>query len=58
MKLKPEKTVCDFCESSAERTRQTTTKLGLVFCNYECMEAYYGDQIPAEEEFLCVQTNY
>jgi hypothetical protein len=47
---------CDACgaDLSGFEKNGVTTKQGLHLCNYECMETYYGDDIPDDEEFLIV----
>ena len=47
---------CDFCEEelSFAPYAETHTNFGRDFCDYACMEAYYGDDIPENEEFIIV----
>ena len=42
---------CEFCEQeyACEETR-----LGHWFCCYECLEGFYCDEIPEEEDFKSV----
>lgn len=46
-------TICNFCETEIESNPNTKTKENFHFCNYECMSAYYGDDIPEDEDFIC-----
>ncbi|GEM_PF-4815836 len=43
---------CEFCGKSIEESKQTRTKQDRLFCNYECMQGFYGDEIPEGEDFL------
>lgn len=56
--MKTETRICDTCGKDISDTNEkhTHTKLGKNFCNYECMEDFYGGnkEIPDDEEFLCV----
>lgn len=50
-----EKRYCKFCEKKiVDDYRQTHTREGIDFCNYECMSGFYGDEIPEDEDFVCV----
>lgn len=46
---------CDFCGADLRGLayEETHTREGCNFCNYECMENYYGE-IPESEEFIIV----
>ncbi len=48
---------CDTCGASLvdANYEETHTRAGGDFCNYACMEFFYGeDNIPDEEDFLSV----
>ena len=46
--------ICDYCGKIIEIGLNQTHKTikGKVFCDYECMQNYYLDDIPRDEEFL------
>jgi len=48
--------ICEACgkELDKETYGQTHTREDHDFCNYECMESFYGDEIPENEDFICV----
>lgn len=56
MRIRDDNIKCEFCEKdlNEELYEETHTRLGRDFCNYECMEAFYGDEIPEDEEFISV----
>jgi len=45
---------CEHCENEIEigTEQKHTTKQEHVFCSYECMEGYYCDDIPEDEDFI------
>lgn len=47
---------CEYCGKSliGEAYEDTESKQGHSFCNYECMEEFYENEIPESEDFLIV----
>lgn len=47
---------CDACGKELKDSpyEETHTILGKDFCDYSCMETYYGDDIPENEDFIIV----
>jgi YHS domain-containing protein len=49
--------ICNCCGGKINEEsnyKNTHTYQGYIFCNYECMEAFYNNEIPEEEDFLSV----
>lgn len=48
--------ICDFCgkDLTGLPYEETATRLKHSFCNYACMEGFYTDEIPEDEDFLIV----
>lgn len=47
---------CEFCgrDLTGEEYEETHTRNNHGFCDYSCMEGFYGDEIPDNEDFLAV----
>lgn len=43
---------CEFCGKIIEDNKETRTKQDHLFCSYECLQGFYGDEIPENEDFL------
>ena len=41
---------CDMCDNDSDYME--TTKKGKKFCSYECLQAFYGDEVPEDEDFI------
>ena len=42
---------CEFCGELHDCEK---TRLGHYFCCYGCLESYYGDDVPEDEDFISV----
>ena len=40
---------CEFCDETKECKE---TKEGHYFCCYACLESFYGDDVPEDEDFV------
>jgi len=47
---------CDNCgvDLTGLVHEETHTRRGYNFCNYECLEDFYNDKIPGNEDFIIV----
>ena len=47
---------CEMCgkDLTGMAFEETNTKHGHDFCSYVCMEAFYGDNVPEDEDFIIV----
>jgi hypothetical protein len=54
MKTRTDNVRCEACGENLNGMayEETHTLLDHDFCNYECMETFYGDEIPENEEFV------
>ena len=46
--------ICESCQESLEGMayEETRTAMGVDICSYECLENWYENDIPEEEDFI------